>query len=73
MINEFGVNEKYLDIRSKEGHSLTLQITKGEAHDLIQKLEKYFGRPVELSREEILAPEKISFLEDSDGGLKGNN
>lgn len=67
MINEFGVNERYLDVRSKEGHSLTLEITKGEAHELIKKLEQYFGRPQEISREEILAPEKISFLEESGG------
>lgn len=72
MINEFGVNEKYLDIRSKHGHSLSLEITKDEAHELIKKLEKQFGRPQEVTREEILAPEKISFLEESDGGSKGN-
>lgn len=66
-MNHFSVNHGKLEIKTKEGYSLDVSINKDEAHSLLRELERYYGRPQEVTREEILAPEKISFLEDSDG------
>ncbi len=67
-MNHFNVNNSKLEIRTKEGYSLDVYLSKEEAHSLLRELERFYGRPQEITREEILAPEKVSFLDESNGG-----
>lgn len=74
MANEFSVTSNSVSMTDKNGRTFTVSdVTKDEAHKLLSELEKVWGRPQEITQEEVLAPERVSFLEDSDGGLKGNN
>jgi hypothetical protein len=72
----FTVNNDSLEITIESGHLYQFKnFDKNDAHELMNMLAKVHGYPEDkpLSREEILAPENNDFLEDSDGGLKGNN
>jgi hypothetical protein len=76
MSKNFAVNHNSLEITIESGHLYQFKnFDKDDAHQLINMLAAVHGYPEEnkpLSREEILVPEKLDFLEDSDGGLKGN-
>lgn len=67
-MKDFAVTSDSLEITNDSGHVFRFSdLTRDEAHILVNKLVEVFGQPETSTREEILAPEKVGFLLDSNG------